>query len=121
MDIEEICKEPLPENLDQIVYKLGTLLKIVKSGAESTHAVTKEIRRVLESIIEYDEDIDVSKVFSEALVPLEVYSPKMRKCYVDLVKKLVEKVIETTKNLSIGSKIKLINIIIKAIDNIAEA
>ncbi|MCE4624267.1 MAG: hypothetical protein F7C35_00170 [Desulfurococcales archaeon] len=121
-DKEDPCKYSPERGVDYYAAGLAGLLRvIVGSGQRSTHAYVKDVRKALETLVftvwdKYEEYLDV---IAESNIPDSLRSPKARECFRDLLVGLLRRFRETADSVPIGARIRLMNMVISAIAEMA--
>jgi len=111
------CKPTPDRDIDYYASGIATIMRIVVGGGnESTHAYVKDVRKALETLvyIAWNKSRELIPLIAASNIPSEIYSEKLRLCYRDLLTGLLERFREIGDDLSVGSRIKLMNIIIRA-------
>ncbi|HEU97922.1 MAG TPA: hypothetical protein ENO36_03605 [Fervidicoccus fontis] len=113
----EICKYTPERELDYYTSGIASIMRVIRKGESSTYAYVKEVRRALETLVFDIWDKADSYIFTLASsnMPDEIRSNKLRDCFMELSMGLMRKFYETTKDLPIGARIKLMNMIISSI------
>lgn len=124
MDPEkDLCKYDSARGVDYYAGALaGILGAIVGRGQDrSTHAYVKEVRRALETLVfmVWDRYEEYIPVIAESNVPDKIISKKGRECFVNLLVGLLRRFRETTRDLPIGARIRLMNMTLAAIAEMA--
>ena len=118
---EELCKYKPGREIDYYASGLAGILRVVVGpGRESTHAYVKEVRRALETLVFsiWDKE-EYIPIVAEANVPDSIRSSKAKTCFKDLLEALLRRFKETTNDLPIGSRIRLMNMTVAAIAEMA--
>jgi len=117
------CKPSPDRGLEYYASGLSAILRVVVgSGASSTHAYVKDIREALEALVYMAwNNPEVIPMIASANVPSEIYSEKMRNCYIELLTGLLEKFREVGNNLAPGLRIRLMNMVIRSISENARS
>jgi len=119
-----LCAYDDSRDVDYFVDKLALIMGFIAKkyrNRGSTYAYTKEIRNAMQKLLllkSGEEDSFISQI-AKAYVPEELYSSKNRKCFSMLLEGLMRSFTKKTKDMSIGSKIQLMNITLSAIAEIA--
>lgn len=120
---KDLCKYDPGRGVDYYAGALaGILGSIVGHGQDrSTHAYVKEVRKALETLVfmvwdRYEEYIPVT---AESNVPDRITSKKGRECFANLLVGLLRRFRETTRDLPIGARIRLMNMTLAAIAEMA--
>ena len=122
MSMMELCKYSPDRGMDYYTSGLaGILRKVVGAGKESTHAYVKEVRRALETLVfsVWDRSDEYIPVVAESNIPGSICSSSVRECFKELLIGLLKRFRETTDDLPIGSRIRLMNMTISAIAEMA--
>ncbi len=123
LDLENVCGYSESKRLDYYVMGLAQVMSLVaKQRTESKHSATKEIRRALHVLIHiaWDNSDELIPEISRAFIPSEIYSERLKQCYAMLLEGLLKKFRDITSELPVGSRIRLMNIIVNSIDNIVQ-
>ncbi len=118
----ELCKYSPDRGVDYYASGLaGILNRVVGSGQTSTHAYVKEVRRAMETLVfsVWEKAEEYIPVLAEANIPEIIYSMKGRECYKELLTGLLRRFRETTEDIPIGARIRLMNIVISSIAEMA--
>lgn len=117
-----MCKYSPDRGVDYYTSGLAGILKVVVGpGKESTHVYTKEVRRVLETLVFsiWDRSNEYIPVITEANIPDSIRSDRVRECFKELLIGLMKRFKETAEDLPIGSRIRLMNMVVSAIAEMA--
>ena len=118
----DLCRYRPERGIDYYTSGLAGILRVVVgAGKESTHAYVKEVRRALETLVfsVWDRSEEYIPVVAEANIPDSIRSSRARECFKELLIGLMKKFKETTSDLPIGSRIRLMNMTISAIAEMA--
>jgi len=118
----ELCRYQPDRGVDYYAGCLAGLLKVaVGPHRESTHAYVKEVRKAMETLVFsiWDNSDEFIRVVAEANIPSTLQSGRARECFKELLIGLLKKFRETTDNIPIGSRIRLMNMVISAIAEMA--
>ncbi|MCE4601382.1 MAG: hypothetical protein F7C38_07490 [Desulfurococcales archaeon] len=118
----DICKYSPDRGVDHYASGLAAILKVVVGpGKPSTHAYVSEIRRAMHTLVFsiWDRSDEYVLVVAEANIPTGIRSPKMKECFKELLVGLLKRFKETTDDLPIGARIRLMNMTIAGIAEMA--
>ena len=120
----KLCSPDPSRGIDYYLARLSGIMKFVGASlrrSRSTHAYTKEIRRSLESLVYHywDRREEMIPIIARSMVPEELASRDARSCFTMLLESLLREFSEKAKDLSIGSRIELVNILIAALAEMA--
>ena len=118
----DLCIYRSDRGIDYYVSGIAGILRVVVgTGKQSTHAYVKEVRRALETLVFsiWDRSDEYIPVVAEANIPDAIRSSKARECFKELLIGLMKKFKETTNDLPIGSRIRLMNMTVSAIAEMA--
>ena len=118
----EVCKYRPDRGVDYYASGLAGILRVVVGpGRDSTHAYVKEVRRALETLVFsiWDRSDEYIPVVAEANIPDSLRSARARDCFRELLIGLMRRFRESTSDLPIGSRIRLMNMTISAIAEMA--
>jgi len=118
----DLCAYRPDRGIDYYTSGLAGILKVVVGvGRESTHAYVKEIRRALETLVFsiWDRSDEYIPIVAEANIPDTIRNSKARECFKKLLIGLMKRFKESTSDLPIGSRIRLMNMTISAIAEMA--
>lgn len=123
MSAPDMCRYSPGRELDYYASGLAGILRVVgaQRGGSSTHAYTKEVRRALETLVYiiWDRHEECIDSVVGANIPPELRSTSARTCFAELLKGLLKKFRETAEKLPVGARIKLMNMVIAAIAEMA--
>lgn len=122
MSSQDPCKYSPDRGLDYYASGLAAVMRaVVGMGKESTHAYVKEIRKALETLVfsVWDRSDEYISVVAEANIPTTIRGPRLKECFKELLIGLLRRFRETTDDLPIGSRIRLMNMTISAIAEMA--
>lgn len=118
----DLCRYSPERGVDYYAGGLAAMLRVaVGPGRGSTHTYVKEVRRALETLVfsVWDRSDEYIPVIAESNVPDSIRSPRARECFRELLVGLLKRFRETTGDLPIGSRIRLMNMTISAIAEMA--
>lgn len=104
--------------IDYYTERLAALMRLVsRNRSQSTYAYTKEIRRALETLVyvAWDKPDDLLRDISMSQIPGELISNALKTCFSSLLEGFLKKFHETAKDLSMGSRILLMNMLLSSI------
>ncbi len=121
MGLLDLCKYGPDRGLDYYAAGLAGILRGVRRGASSTHAYTKEVRRALETLVfnVWNDPWEFLDAISEANTPRDIYRVECRRCFAELLRALLRRFREKAENLPAGARIRLMNMIVSAIAEMA--
>ncbi|MCE4618727.1 MAG: hypothetical protein F7C37_04715 [Desulfurococcales archaeon] len=121
MELLELCKYDPGRGLDYYVAGLAGILRGARRGASSTHAYTKEVRKALETLVfgVWSDPWEFIDAIVEANIPRDLQKTECRKCFAELLKALLRKFREKADSLPAGARIRLMNMIVSAIAEMA--
>lgn len=122
MSGSDLCRYNPERGIDYYASGLAAVLRaVVGPGKESTHAYVKEVRKALETLVfsVWDKSDEYIPVVAEANIPVPIRSSRLKECFRDLLIGLLRRFRETTDVLPIGSRIRLMNMTISAIAEMA--
>ncbi len=120
----DLCMYKPDRGIDYYASGIAGILKVVVGvGKQSTHAYVKEVRKALETLVFsiWDKSDEYIPVVAEANIPDSIRSSKARECFKELLIGLMKKFKETTNDIPIGSRIRLMNMAISAIAETARS
>ncbi len=118
----EVCRYSPSRGIDYYAAGLAGILQVVVGpGKGSTHAYVKEVRKALETLVfsVWDRSDEYIPIAAEANTPDSIRSPKARDCFKQLLVGLLKRFKESTGDLPIGARIRLMNMTISAIAEMA--
>ena len=118
----DICRYNPDRGVDYYASGLAAILKVVVGPSKpSTHAYVSEIRRAMNTLVFslWDRSDEYIPVIAEANIPTGIQSPKMKECFKELLVGLLKRFKETTDDLPIGARIRLMNMTIAGIAEMA--
>lgn len=121
--VEELCRYSPDRGIDYYVSGLAGILRVVVGpGKTSTHAYVKEVRKALETLVfsVWDRSDEYIPVVAESNIPDTIHSNKVKECFRELLIALLRRFRETTADLPIGSRIRLMNMTVSAIAEMAK-
>lgn len=116
------CRYDSSRSINYYTERLAGLMSVVgqRRGGRSTHAYTKEVRRALETLVIYAWGKDeLIPEIARAHIPDELRSRVARECFASLLEGLLRKFVEASKDISVGSRIELMNIVVSSIAEMA--
>ena len=118
----ELCRYSPDRGIEYYASGLaGILRRVVGPGQTSTHAYVKEVRRAMETLVfsVWEKAEEYIPVLAEAHIPNSIYSTKGRECFKELLAGLLRRFRETTEDIPIGARIRLMNIVISSVAEMA--
>ena len=118
----ELCRYEPNKGVDYYAGCLAGLLNwFVGSYKKSTHAYVKEVRKALETLVFsiWDKSDEYIPIVAGANIPDAIQVGRFRECFKELLVGLMRRFKETTENIPIGSRIRLMNMVISAIAEMA--
>ena len=118
----DVCKYNPDRGVDYYASGLAAILKVVVgAGKPSTHAYVSEIRRAMDTLVFsiWDRSDEYIPVVAEANIPTGIRSQKVKECFKELLVGLLKRFKETTDDLPIGARIRLMNMTIAGIAEMA--
>lgn len=114
----DVCKPTPDRGIDHYASGIATIMRIVVGAREgSTHAYVKDVREALETLVfvTWNKPKELIPIIAASNIPSEIYSEKLRLCFKDLLTGLLLKFRDIGDDLSVGSRIRLMNIIVRAV------
>jgi len=99
----------------------GILREVVGPEQRSTHTYVKEVRKALEVLVftAWDKAEEYIPILAESNIPDSIRSARARECFKELLIGLLRRFRETSDRIPIGARIKLMNMIITSIAEMA--
>ena len=118
----ELCKYKPDRGIEYYASGLAGILRgLLGPHQPSSHAYAKEVRKALETLVfsVWDRAHEYIDVIAESNIPENLYSIKGRECFKELLAGLLRRFYETTRDMPVGARIKLMNMVISAIVEMA--
>ena len=118
----DICKYNPDRGIDYYASGLSAILKVVVgSGKSSTHAYVSEVRKAMDTLVFsiWDKSEEYIPLVAEANIPISIRSQRARECFKEMLVGLLKRFKETTEDLPIGARIRLMNMTIAGIAEMA--
>lgn len=118
----DVCKYNPDQGIDYYASGLSAILKVVVGpGKSSTHAYVSEVRKALDTLVFsiWDKSEEYIPLVAEANIPISIRSQRARECFKEMLVGLLKRFKETTEDLPIGARIRLMNMTIAGIAEMA--
>ncbi|MCC6010534.1 MAG: hypothetical protein GU361_06280 [Desulfurococcales archaeon] len=112
----ELCKYDRSRDLDYYVSNVAIIVGRVRGVGRSTHAYVKELRKALQTLVfSAWGKTELIPIIAKSNVPDDIYSNQARECFEDLLKSILIRFYELTKEMPAGARIRLMNMLIDAV------
>ena len=119
----DICRYSPDRELDYYAAGLAGIMGYIgwRRGG-STYAYTKEVRKALETLVYmvWDKYEEYLESIARSNIPDELRSNVARECFAELLKGLLKRFRETTDKLPVGARIRLMNMVLAGIAEMAQ-